>query len=68
MFQNIDLTDPLFHDSNVVRAWLETSRWLDGSYCPHCGTINVMRMDGGAHRCRPVIPPPRTQTEGCERH
>jgi hypothetical protein len=27
MSQTIDLTDAMFHDIDVVRAWLEASRW-----------------------------------------
>lgn len=47
---SFDLTSPEFHDEAAARAWLEASRWPDGVYCPHCGTANVIRMGGGAHR------------------
>ena len=25
---------------------MEASRWPDGPFCPHCGSLNVHRMDG----------------------
>ena len=50
MPQNINLTDPIFHDMDKARAWLEASRWPDGPYCPHCGSTNVAVMGGKAHR------------------
>ena len=32
-----DLTDPMFHDEDEARAYLETLRWANGRFCPHCG-------------------------------
>lgn len=46
----IDLTDPIFHDVAKAREWLETYRWPNGPYCPHCGAFSVIRMAGKAHR------------------
>ena len=53
---NIDITNPIFHDEKAAEKHLEASRWPDGAYCPHCGSVNVMRMKGktqrGMHLCR----------------
>jgi transposase-like protein len=47
---NIDLTNPIFHDETKAREWLEGVRWPNGAFCPHCGSVNVIRMEGKAHR------------------
>jgi transposase-like protein len=46
----VDLTAPEFHDPDAARAWLENSRWPVGPNCCHCGSVNVLRMEGKAHR------------------
>src|SRR6202051_1234399 len=33
----INLTDPIFTDEDKAREHLESIRWPDGPYCPHCG-------------------------------
>jgi transposase-like protein len=45
-----DLTAPKFHDEDAARAYLEEVRWPNGASCPHCGTVDVLRMGGKAHR------------------
>lgn len=46
-----DLTNPIFTDADKAREHLESLRWADGAYCPHCGEAeNVTRMKDGAHR------------------
>jgi transposase-like protein len=50
MGENIDLTDPIFHDVDAARSWLEASRWPEGVYCPHCGSTAPYRMGGKARR------------------
>ncbi len=45
-----DLTDPIFHDENKAREWLEQSRWPNGAHCPHCGSFGVLRLAGKATR------------------
>lgn len=47
---DINLTDPIFHDEDRAREWLELSRWPDGPHCPHCGSLGVLRLAGKAHR------------------
>ncbi len=62
---SVDLTAPEFHDPEKAREWLEGSRWPTGPFCPHCGSFNVLRMEGmperqkkgkphrpGLHHCR----------------
>src|SRR6185312_775744 len=46
----VDLTAPEFHDDASARVWLETSRWPTGAYCSHCGSFDVVRLQGKAHR------------------
>jgi transposase-like protein len=38
--------DPIFHDPNAAREWLEALLWPDGAICPHCGLV------GAAYRLR----------------
>src|SRR4029077_12469507 len=33
-----------------AREYLENIRWPNGPVCPHCGSTNVTRMQGEAHR------------------
>ncbi len=40
------LTAPQFTDETKAIAHLEASRWPDGINCPHCGSVNVHRMEG----------------------
>lgn len=46
----IDLTNPIFHDEEKARAWLEETRWGSEPTCGHCGSVNVHRMEGQSHR------------------
>ncbi|MGD0143815.1 MAG: IS1595 family transposase [Rhizomicrobium sp.] len=47
-----DLTNPIYADADKAREFLESVRWPDGAYCPHCGATgdDVTRMEGKAHR------------------
>lgn len=38
--------NPVFHDADVAREWLEALLWPDGPICPHCGLV------GAAYRLR----------------
>ncbi len=40
------LTSPQFTDETAAIAHLEASRWPDEVSCPHCGSVNVHRMEG----------------------
>ena len=47
----MNLSDPIFHDDNAARAYLEASRWPNGALCPHCGGVDKnKRMEGAKHR------------------
>lgn len=36
----LDLTNPVFHDEDKARKFLETERWPDGPVCPFCGGLD----------------------------
>jgi transposase-like protein len=46
MSDSAALTAPQFTDETAAIAHLEASRWADGVNCPHCGSVNVRRMEG----------------------
>jgi transposase-like protein len=46
-----DLSNPIFHDADKAREWLETELWPNGPICPHCGTVDqATLMQGKSHR------------------
>ena len=46
-----DITDPVFQDEALARTHLESLRWPDGPYCPHCGEFeNIAKLHGKSHR------------------
>lgn len=46
-----DLTNPIFQNEDKAREYLESVRWPDGAYCPHCGTAeNVTLLKGKSQR------------------
>jgi len=47
----MNLSDPIFHDDNAARAYMEAQRWVNGVVCPHCGGIEkCKRLEGAKHR------------------
>jgi transposase-like protein len=40
------LNAPEFTNEEAAIAHIEASRWPDGVCCPHCGSVNVHRMEG----------------------
>ena len=42
-----DLTNPIYHDNDAARRYLEAIRWPDGPYCPHCGVFDSVHRLGG---------------------
>lgn len=47
----MNLTDPIFTDPDTARAHLESVRWAEGVYCPHCGGVDrIKRLEGKKHR------------------
>jgi transposase-like protein len=58
-----DLTNPIFTDETKAREHLETLRWPNGAFCPHCGaTEKITRLDGESHR------PGLHQCNACRQH
>src|SRR6185437_8975968 len=43
-----DLTAPIYSNEVAAREHLESIRWADGVYCPHCGGFDDIRKLGGA--------------------
>ena len=35
-----DFSNPIFHDADKAREWLEARLWPQGPVCPHCGVVN----------------------------
>ncbi|MGF1610713.1 MAG: IS1595 family transposase [Kiloniellales bacterium] len=33
----LTFSNPIFHDETKAREYLESLRWTDGRFCPHCG-------------------------------
>ncbi len=45
------LSNPIFHDAEKAREWLEARIWKDGRICPHCGVVGESTlMQGKSHR------------------
>ncbi len=42
-----DLNNPIFHDAEKARVWLESQLWPRGPVCPHCGTVDQATLMGG---------------------
>ena len=45
----------MFRDEDDARQWVESVRWPQGPYCPHCGSFNVqagIKHKTATHRCR----------------
>ena len=60
-----NLTDPVFHDDDAARAHLESIRWANGVYCPHCGNSDqaaLKKLEGKSHR------PGLWQCNACRQH
>jgi transposase-like protein len=41
------LSNPIFHDADKAREWLEAKLWPDGPVCPHCGVIDQATLMEG---------------------
>lgn len=60
-----NLTDPIFHNEDKAREHLESIRWANGVYCPHCGNndeASIHRLAGKSHR------PGLFQCNECRQH
>jgi transposase-like protein len=61
----MNLTDRIFHDNDAAREHLESLRWADGVYCPHCGNADegsIHKLAGKSHR------PGLFQCNACRQH
>lgn len=48
---SVDLRDPIFNNEDKAREHMESLRWPEGPFCPHCGEAkNVRRLEGKSHR------------------
>jgi transposase-like protein len=46
-----DLSNPIFHDDEAAREWLEARIWPNGPICPHCKMVgNATLLHGKSHR------------------
>ena len=41
------LSDPVYHDEEAARLYLQEARWPDGVYCPFCGALDDIKPLGG---------------------
>src|SRR3981189_3132336 len=55
----IDLCNPIFHDDNAAREYLETVLWPQGPVCPRCGVMGdrITKLQGkstrpGVYNCK----------------
>jgi transposase-like protein len=55
----LDLRNPIFHDDNAAREYLETVLWPQGPVCPRCGVMGdrITKMAGkslrpGVYNCK----------------
>src|SRR5579872_6238980 len=42
------LSDPVYHDEEAARLYLQAARWPEGVYCPFCGALDDIKPVGGA--------------------
>jgi transposase-like protein len=54
-----DLTNPIYHDDDAARSYLESVLWPQGPVCPRCGVTEdrIKKMEGkslrpGVYNCR----------------
>src|SRR5436190_2937912 len=55
----LDLRNPIFHDDDAAREYLETVLWPHGTVCPRCGVMGdrITKMTGkslrpGVYNCK----------------
>ena len=41
------ISNPIFHDAEKARDWLEARIWKDGRVCPHCGVVDASTLMQG---------------------
>jgi transposase-like protein len=52
MAGKLDLRNPIFHDDNAAREYLETVLWPNGPFCPRCGVTGdrITKLQGKSTR------------------
>src|SRR5262249_3857886 len=46
-----DFSNPIFHNDEAAREYIESLRWADGRFCPHCGEAErTSHVSGEKHR------------------
>lgn len=57
--KKVDLRNPIFHDEDAAREFLETVLWPQGPVCPHCGVMGdrITKLMGkstrpGVYKCK----------------
>jgi transposase-like protein len=45
-----NIYEPRFTNEEAARRHLESIRWPDGPFCPHCGSFKATRLEGAKHR------------------
>ncbi|TIN66906.1 MAG: transposase, partial [Mesorhizobium sp.] len=61
----MNITEAIFHDNDAAREHLESIRWADGVYCPHCGNTDgetIRKLAGKSTR------PGLFQCNACREH
>ena len=68
----IDLRNPIFHDDNAAREYLEAALWPQGPVCPRCGVmgdrITKMAARAPARRLQLQGLPQAVQRDGRHGH
>lgn len=52
----MDITQPRFTNADAAREHLESLRWPDGPFCPHCGSFNAKRLPAQRGRATKAHP------------
>lgn len=47
---------PLFTNEDKAREFIESKRWPDGAFCPHCGCMDVYKLTAKPGSKKPVRP------------
>ena len=52
--RKVDLRNPIFHDDNAAREYLESVLWPQGPVCPRCGVMGdrITKLTGQEHASR----------------
>jgi transposase-like protein len=51
----MNITDPIFHDEALARAFFEKQRWPNGPVCPFCNSQDAVQRLGGAAGAKGTI-------------